>query len=128
MAPNKPPHSINFMPWEDISNNQLGTITDMQDMHNNLVVPSRVDSDTHKLWDRIKATVLLTTTTKVIKVTHTIPAPVATRTRVEEAVADTVDVTLTITTNTKTTTILNNTVDTVVNPTEWVIKDIHKEE
>jgi len=100
----------------------------MQDMHNNLGVPSRVDSDTHKLWDRIKATVLLTTTIKVIRVTRTIPDLVDTKTRVEAAVVDTADVTLTVTTNTKTTTTPNNTVDTVDNPTEWVIKDMPKEE
>lgn len=128
------PHNINFMPCKDISSNkELGTITDTRDMHNNLEVRSKVDSDTlNKLWDRIKDTVHLTMTTKVInRGTHTIPDRVGTKTRVVAAVAvDTVDVTLITTTttitNTKIITILNNMVDTVDNPTEWVIKDTRR--
>lgn len=127
-APNTPPHSINFMPWEDISNKESDTIMDMQDMHNNLEVPSRVDSDTHKLWDRIKATVPLTMMIKVIRVTHTIPDQVDTRTRAAAAVADIVDVMHITTTNTKINTILNSTVDTLDNPTVWGITDTLLEE
>jgi hypothetical protein len=117
------PHNINFMPCKDISNNkELGTITDTLDMHNNLEVRSKVDSDTlNKLWDRIKDTEHLTTTTKAInRGTRTIQDRVVTKTRVVVAAGvDTVDVTLTtIATNTKIITILNNMVDTADNPTE----------
>jgi len=131
------PHNINFTPCKDISNNkESGTITDTRDMHNNLEVRSKGDSDTlNKLWDRIKDTGHLTTTTKVInRETRITQDRVDTKTRMvvaAAAVVDTVDVTLTITTttttNTKIITILNNMVDTVDNPTEWVIKDTRRE-
>ena len=132
MALNKLPPNINSMPWVDTSNKELDTIMDTRDTHNtrnSLEVQSKVDLDTlNKLWDRIRATVLLITMNKAIKVTRITPHPVGTKTRMVAEAVDTVDEMLTTTTNTKTNTTLNSsTLHMAHNLTEWATMDTSRE-
>lgn len=121
-----PPHNINFTPSSKVS----GIITDMVDTHSNLEVPSRVDSVTLKLWDKVKATVVpLTTMIKVTGAIRTIPDQAGIRTRAVVVVAADIVVAMRITIiNIRINTILSNTADTVVNPTVWAITDTLLEE
>mmetsp|Transcript_24153 Transcript_24153/g.56974 ORF Transcript_24153/g.56974 Transcript_24153/m.56974 type:complete len:412 (-) Transcript_24153:4-1239(-) len=116
--------SINSMPWAGTSNRALDTTTDTVDT--NSLEASRVDSDTHRAWDKTLATVLRTMTIKGTRAARTTPDPEATRTRAAEVV-DTAAETPTATTNTRTNTIPSNTLDTADNPTEWDTTDTPRE-